>query len=409
MGMEFRPYYFANEWVKMGHSVSIIGASFSHLRRRNPVVNKSFICEIIDGIKYYWIKTNNYKSNGLRRAYTMGQFILKLMFYSKKIVNVMDPDVVICSSTYPLDTYVGQRIKKISNKNVLIVHEVHDMWPLSPIEMGGMSPNNPFIKVMQKAEDSFCKNSDIVVSLLPAAREYFVEHGMDYSKYEVVMNGVALEDWEFPEELPKPLINHFLEVRESGKLSICFCGSIHKSYAIEPLIDAIGKIDNVYLTLIGPGLDKDELKKKSLKYKDRVKFFDPIPKRCIPKVFEYIDVSYVASLHYSIDRFGICMNKLFDSMMGGRPILYGVEAPNNYITEYDCGIFVDIEKEDSIIEGIKKIIALNEDERNCMGANGKNAVLKYYNYNMLAEKFINLLNKRLIWRKNEKKVIRKDI
>ena len=28
MGMEFRPYYFAREWVKMGHDVTMIANSF---------------------------------------------------------------------------------------------------------------------------------------------------------------------------------------------------------------------------------------------------------------------------------------------------------------------------------------------------------------------------------------------
>ncbi len=36
MGMEYRPYYLAREWVRAGHRVQIVAASFSHVRALQP-------------------------------------------------------------------------------------------------------------------------------------------------------------------------------------------------------------------------------------------------------------------------------------------------------------------------------------------------------------------------------------
>lgn len=62
-GMEFRPYYLAREWVKMGHNVTIIAASFSHLRQKNPDIS-AITEEVIDGIRYIWLPVNKYQGNG---------------------------------------------------------------------------------------------------------------------------------------------------------------------------------------------------------------------------------------------------------------------------------------------------------------------------------------------------------
>ena len=118
MGMEFRPYYIAREWVKSGHRVSIIAADYSHLRRKNPEVENDFQREIIDGIEYYWIKTNRYEGNGVSRAMTMARFVAKLWIHTDMIVREIEPDMVICSSTYPLDTFAGQRIRRKSRKKI---------------------------------------------------------------------------------------------------------------------------------------------------------------------------------------------------------------------------------------------------------------------------------------------------
>ncbi len=396
MGMEFRPYYFAREWVKKGHRVDVFAADYSHLRRVNPKIKHDFQVQKIDGIYYHWIKTNKYDGNGVKRALTMAEFISKLWLRAGRIVKKYNPDVIITSSTYPLDTFVGQRIRRISKKKVKLIHEVHDMWPISPIEIGGMSPKNPFIRVMQYGEDSFCKKSDLVVSLLPCAKEYLHTHGMTYEKFRHISNGVVLSEWEKPQPLPEEHERVLNALKEKGKFVLCFFGSHTKSYSLDYLVDAAKEIidDRLHVVFVGDGIYKNELLKKSKGYEDRFTFLSSIPKTSIPSLFEKIDATYVGAVNNNMFRFGICMNKLFDSMMGGKPILYAVNAPNNYIEEYGCGISVKAENKDALIDGLSRLLNMSAEEKAQMGNNGKNAALSHFNYTVLSEKFLEILQEK---------------
>ena len=69
-GMEYRACYLAREWVNLGHRVTIVAASFSHLRIDQPHVSARFVAENIDGIRYVWLKTPSYRGNGAGRILT---------------------------------------------------------------------------------------------------------------------------------------------------------------------------------------------------------------------------------------------------------------------------------------------------------------------------------------------------
>lgn len=389
MGMEFRPYYFAREWIKMGHHVDIIAADYSHLRIRNPEVSQDFQTEEIDGIRYHWVKAGRYDGNGAARALSMFRFVGKLWLHAGKIVKAYRPDVVITSSTYPLDTYAGQRIA--GKAKARLIHEVHDMWPISPMELGGMSKYHPFIMLMQLAENSFCRKSDFVVSLLPNAKKYFMAHGMSENKFVSIANGIVLKEWEEKEPLSDEIKKKLAQMREKCGFLLCFFGSHTKSYAIEYLIDAVKQFspEQVGLVLVGNGTDKKELQKRSGE-SPNIQFLEPVPKKYIPSLLEMMDGIYVGAVKNRMLRFGICMNKLFDAMMSGKPILYAVDAPNNYIREFDCGISVPPEDTEELICGIKKFVSMPEEDRQAMGKRGKQAVLTHFTYDVLAEKFENL-------------------
>ena len=159
MGMEYRPWLMAKRWRAMGFTVTIIAATNSHVRSVQPKIEKTMDCENIEGVDYVWIKTSAYSGNGIARLKNILMFVGKLLYFSKKIATLFKPDVVIASSTYPLDIYPAKKIANFVDARLLF--EVHDLWPLSPIELGGMSRFNPFIVLCQLAENYAYKNSEM--------------------------------------------------------------------------------------------------------------------------------------------------------------------------------------------------------------------------------------------------------
>lgn len=391
MGMEFRPFNLAREWQKLGHKVRIIGADFSHLRKANPIVKNNFEIQKIDGIEFQWIKTRKYHGNGISRAITMFQFCSKLWVHAGRLVQEFKPDVVIASSTYPLDTYPAQRIKKIA-KNCKLIHEIHDMWPITPIELYGMAPTHPFVVAMQISENSFCKHADKVVSVLPKASDYLQEHGMMANKFSYIPNGIELSDWNNPAPLPKVYIDVIEKAHNEGRLIFCFFGSHTRSYCLDYFIEAALKNDQkkLFLLFVGEGNYKESLiyKASSLLEPSSFAFFPAIHKSAIPSLLKRIDISYVGAMKNRMFRFGIGMNKLFDSMMGAKPLLYAVEAPNDFAKLYHCGISVEAENIDALAMGMKIFLDMSDSERATLGENGKNAVLENFTYPNLAKQFL---------------------
>lgn len=106
-GMEYRPYYFAREWLKAGHTVTIVASSFSHLRFQQPKCESSVTIKEIEDIQYIWLKTPEYRGNSFGRIHNMFSFAAQLRV---KTLPIKKPDIVIDSSTYPLTIYGANKI-----------------------------------------------------------------------------------------------------------------------------------------------------------------------------------------------------------------------------------------------------------------------------------------------------------
>ena len=386
LGMEYRPYYLAREWVRAGHRVQIVAADFSHVRSRQPIAGD----ETIDGIAYRWLQTPPYQGNGAGRVWNIWRFLSQVWRQTGRLVREFKPDAVIASSTYPMDIWVARRIARQAGAR--LVFEVHDLWPLSPIELSGMSPKHPFIRLCQAAEDAAYRDADVVVSMLPKVQGHMADHGLDLSKLHIVPNGITPEDWQHQAApLRDDVARGSAEQRAAGRTVVGYAGSMGLPNALDVLLDAAALLRDqpLAIVMVGDGHERARLKQRVADQGlTQVTLLPPIPKAQIPAFLAQIDIAYIGWQRVPIYRFGIAPNKLMDYMRAGGAVLHSVEAGNDPVAESGCGLTVAPENPQAVVDGLRRLAALPAAERLAMGERGRAFVLAHHSYPVLAQRFI---------------------
>ena len=384
-GMEYRPYYLAKEWLKLGHSVTIVAANNSHIRRVNPSFQDRYWEENIEGIHYIWLRTRCYNENGIRRMLNMLDYIHGLYSHMKHLAG-LKPDVVIASSTYPLDNYPAYRLAKKSRAQ--LIYEVHDLWPLSPQKLGGYSKWHPFIVIMQIAENFAYRHVDKVVSILPCAESHMREHGLAEGKFFHVPNGIYLPEVEHAE----PLDREFLAKLPQNKKIIGYCGTLGKANALHNLIEVARMVQDahpdLFFAIVGKGPEKQNLLSLIEKYRlENIQIYDAIPKVQVQSFLHLCSIIIIIWNDCDIYKYGISPNKIFDYMYSGRPVIQAVRAGNDILKESGGGITCDMTP-DSIRDTLEQMLNMSQSELDDMGKKGNEYVLAHHTYQVLAQKFI---------------------
>ncbi len=392
-GMQYRQFYLAREWQKLGHKVSIAAASFSHVRSQNPKINGNVTMEEIDDVRYIWFRTPQYEGNGIGRVLNMLVFGLSLALSGPRIFGFCKPDLVIASSPHPFIIFGAGRIARVFSAR--LVFEVRDLWPLTLIELGGISSRHPFIIMMQKIENIAYRGSDHVISLLPKAAGYMKEHGLSDGKFTYIPNGICVEEWHGETEAKAKgdsrHIRAVSQIKEDGKLIVGYAGAHGLANGLRTLIDAAALLRShpVSFVLVGHGPEKEALERAALQNGlQNVLFLDSVPRSAIPELLTSMDILYIGLKNEPLFRFGISPNKLMDYMMAGKPIIHAINAGNDLVAEAKCGISVAPEDPNAVAGAVIKLMDMTVSERARMGLRGKEYVQAHHDYRVLAKRYL---------------------
>lgn len=323
----------------------------------------------------------------------MAAFVSRLFSHHREILRRARPEAVIASSTYPLDIFPAWFIARKAGAK--LVFEVHDLWPLSPVELGGMSPFHPFILTMQGAENFAYRAADKVVSMLPEARKHMESHGMKRDKFVYIPNGVDLGEWrDDPEKIPEEHEKTLSRIREKGGAIVGYAGAHGLANDLDALLDGarILKQGNLWFVLVGQGPEKESLRRRSRSGGlDRVVFLPPVSRKAVPDLLSRMDILYIGLRREPLFRFGVSPNKLMDYMMSGKPVVSAIEAGNNLVRESGCGLTVPPGDAPALAGAFQALAALSPGERERMGRKGRKYVMARHHYGILGEKFLGVL------------------
>lgn len=386
-GMEYRHFYLAKYFKKMGFSPTIISASFHHLLTNPPKADH----EEIDGVPYIWIKTCHYQKNNIKRVINMVEFFFRLAF--KRFKKLAKPDVIITSSPHLFAAINGYLFSKKYKAKLLF--EVRDLWPLALMELWGYSSNSPLIKLISVIEKFAYKHCDYTVSLLAGAEEYMIKRGLKKEKFVYIPNGVDLETLyadisKLPERHDKIIKN----LKKEGKFIILYSGHHGVQNALNNLVEAgkvLNKNSKIHLLLVGKGPEKENLIKKSRdSHLKNITFLDPISKSQMSPLIKMVDIGYVGLPKKKIFKYGVSPNKLFEYMASGLPIISAIDTSNDEVSKAKCGFSIPAEDPLALAGALKKISKLPKEHLCEMGKKGQEYVKKTHSYEVLAQKYTEL-------------------
>lgn len=387
-GMEFRPYLMAREWQKLGHETVIVAADYTHLRRKNPEIAADFTEQVIDGIRYVFLRTPVYHGNNVGRGKNIAAFCLKLLHNAGRVAHTYRPEAVIASSTYPVDIYPAAKIARKAGARLYF--EIHDLWPLTPMEMGNLPWWNPLILLLQAGENYAFRHSQKIISILPDADRYIRSRGYDVSKFVYVPNGVVRGEAKAARE-DLPQIRKLDALRAEGCFIVGYTGNHSSANGLEYFIEAARLMreqgePRVIFTLVGGGNVKEELMERA-KGLDNVLFLDPVPKDGMGALLRRVDVAYMGLAKSRLFEYGVSPNKLFDYMLAERPVLYAVESSNNPVRDAGCGLSTAVGKPEEIVKAVRAFMAMDAEALAEMGRRGRAYVEKNHDYPTLAAHF----------------------
>jgi len=378
-----RHYFFSKYFVKKGINVSAISSASSFVKIK---IKDFALRRNIKGFDYIVLKGPKIKMGAnLKRVISWFIFEYRLNLATKKL-KLEKPDIILVSSLSLLTALTAIRFKK--KYGAKFIFEVRDIWPLSLVDIIGVSPKNPAVKFLAWVEKKAYENADYIIGTMPRLNLH-IEQVIDKPfKFMHIGQGY---DPEFMSNL-KPLPNEIQEMIPKDKFIVGYAGGFNLAYKLEQFVDIAQYLkdkgqDHIVLVLMGDGPIKEKIVKLANSL-DNIVFLPRVNKNQVVSFLRQCDILAHTLRDKKIYKYGISPNKWVDYLYSARPILVSCSCDTDVVSEVNCGEILPAEKPHILAEKIIEYSKKPKEELDEMGRRGKEYLIKYMNYDYLSDKYI---------------------
>ena len=395
MGGLVRHYYFSKYLQKKGHTVKIFTSSKIHNTDINMIKDRSLYREEMeDGVEYTFVRSRDYKGNGMDRVINMMDLPFKTWKAMKLFYKKQKPDVIYTSSP---DLFVAFFALRFGRKyKIPVVVEVRDLWPESIVEYNKISRKNPVIQILYQLEKWIYKKADQLIFTMEGGKEYICDKGwdkvVDLKKVNHVNNGVDLE--EFEENYKKYQIED-PDLMNDSTFKVIYVGSIRQVNNLGTLVDAARYLKDdksIQILIYGDGTEKKKLEEECNANNLNVKFKGRVEKKYIPFILSHSDLNVINVRAAALNKYGCSWNKLFEYMASSKPILCNLPVKYDLIKKYHLGITRRFADGEAYKNAILKFVNMDKKEYEQYCRNSRECG-KMFDYKNLATKIEIILQK----------------
>lgn len=382
-----RHFSLARELIDCGHSVTIVAASVNYLTRTEERLNahERIRLEVRDGVPFLHLRGLSYRSNSLVRVFGMISFALGV-WRIRKLPELSRPELVIGSSPHTFAALAAERIAHAFR--VPFVLEVRDLWPQTLVELGNMSRLHPLVFVFGTVERFLYRRARRIVTLLPEASQHMTRKGANPAKVVWIPNGFDARLLPEPPALDAP----------RNAFTVMYAGAHGIANSLDTVLDAVGYLKGIGMShrvcfrFIGDGREKPRLMRRAQEeHLENVSFEGPVAKTVVYSLMAEAD-AFIACLRSSpLYESGISLNKLFDYLYMGRPIVFSAGLTYNPVAEAGAGITVAPEDGRALAEGIQQLMEMPLEERRAMGRRGQEYVRARHDMHELGQRLLRVL------------------